>query len=109
MVKSVNSASNSNLSKYIDELGISVPATILLTQLNFQPNKGIVKADKPLVFDANKITIKGTSKVDEAFSEWIALLEKKSWVAGVSIREYGQGKKNNSIANFEFTISTNER
>ena len=109
LVKSFNSASNSNVSKLIDELGLSVPNTILLTQLNYQPNKGIVKADKPLVFESYKIILKGTSKVDADFSEWIALLEKKDWVESVSIKEYGQGKKTNAIANFEFIISTHER
>ena len=109
LVKSVNAASNSNLSRYIDELGISVPPKILLTQLNFQPNIGTVKADKPLVFESNKIIIKGASKEDEAFSKWIATLERKSWIASIAIHEFGQGKKATKISNFEFIITINER
>lgn len=109
LVESVNAASNSNLSRYIDELGISVPPKILLTQLNFHPNKGTIKADKPLVFESNKIIIKGVSIEDEPFSKWIATLERKSWIASITIHEFGQGKKATKTSNFEFIITTNER
>jgi hypothetical protein len=109
LVKSVNSASNSKLSKYIDEIGFSVPNTILLTQMEYQPKEGIQKSGKKLLFKKNTIIIKGTSKVHENFSKWISVLEKTLWIEYVSIKVYGKGKKTNSIANFEFIITTNER
>lgn len=108
LVASVNSASNSRLTKYIDQLGISIPNTILLTQINYQPKKGVVKADKKITFENNKMIVKGTSKENENFSNWISILEKKEWIHNISITEYGKGKKSNTLANFEFIITTNE-
>ena len=108
LVKSVNSASNSKVSKYMDALGFSVPNTILLTQINTQPKEGVQKPDKKLLFKKNTIIVKGTSKEHENFSKWISILEKTAWIKNVSILEYGKGKKTNSIANFEFIITTNE-
>ena len=108
LVKSVNSASNSKLSKYIDEIGISVPKTILLTKIEYQPKNGIQKADKKLQFAANKIIIKGASKENEAFTQWISFLEKTPWIQNISINEYGKGKKITATASFEFIITTHE-
>lgn len=108
LFKSVNSASNSKLSKYIDELGGSVPKTILLTQINYQPINGVVKSDKKMVFTKNQIVVKGNSKVDENFSDWISNLEKKNWIKKIAIVAYGQGKKNTKIAEFEYIITINE-
>jgi len=108
LVKSMNSASNSKVSKYIDELGISVPNTLLLSQINYQPRKGVVRTDKQIVFDRHKILVKGSSKNNENFSRWISVLEKKEWIKNISILEYGKGKKTSSTANFEFIISINE-
>jgi Tfp pilus assembly protein PilN len=108
LVKSVNSASNSKLSKYIDEIGISVPKTILLTKIEYQPKNGIQKADKKLQFAAHKIIIKGASKENEAFTQWISFLEKTPWIQRISINEYGKGKKITATASFEFIITTHE-
>jgi hypothetical protein len=108
LVKSVNSASNSKVSKYIDELGVSTPNTILLSQMSYQPKKGVVRADKQIIFDPNKILVKGTSKENENFSNWISVLEKKEWIKNISILEYGKGKKTSSISNFEFIITNND-
>lgn len=108
LVESVNSASNSKLSKHIDELGVSVPNTVLLSQIQYQPKKGIQKAYKKLQFESNKLMVKGTSKENEAFTKWISVLEKTTWIQNVSINAYGKGKKTNSIANFEFIITTND-
>ncbi|MGY0407589.1 MAG: hypothetical protein ACWIPJ_04440 [Polaribacter sp.] len=106
LVKSVNSASKSKLSKYIDEIGISVPNTVLLTQIEYQPKNGIQKSEKKLQFESNKMFVKGTSKDNEAFTKWISVLEKTAWIKNISINEYGKGKKTTSIANFAFIITT---
>ena len=109
LVSSVNSASNSKLSKYIDELGISVPKTVLLSQINYQPLKGTIRADKQLAFESQKIIVKGTSKENDNFSKWISDLEKKDWIDKIEIIAYGKGKKGSTISNFEFLITINDR
>ena len=109
LMKNVNAASNTKLSQYIDAIGLSVPNTILLTHINYQPIKGVVKLEKELHFDRNKIVLCGTSKENEKFSNWISVLEKTTWIENISILQYGKGKRNTSLANFEFIITINER
>jgi Tfp pilus assembly protein PilN len=108
LVKSVQSASNSKLSQYIDELGMTTPQTVLLSLIAYQPIAGIQKKDKPLLFQKNKIIVKGISKEDADFSNWISTLEKKPWIENISINEYGKGNRRKSISNFEFIITLND-
>ncbi|MDG1697988.1 MAG: hypothetical protein P8H93_03590 [Polaribacter sp.] len=108
LVASVQSASNSKLSLYIDELGISTPQTILLSQFYYQPIVGIQKKDNPISFKKNQIIVKGISKENEDFSNWISLLEQKKWVKNISIHAYGKGKKTTRIAVFKFIITTHD-
>lgn len=108
LVKSVHSASNISLSKYFNEIGRSLPETNLLTQLYYQPQEGIQKKDKAISFQEKKIIVKGISKNDDAFSNWISQLEKKSWIKEVSIITYGKGKKTSRTSSFELIISTND-
>tara|TARA_B110000046_G_scaffold172370_1_gene194079 strand:+ start:11053 stop:12225 length:1173 start_codon:yes stop_codon:yes gene_type:complete len=108
LVESVQSASNSKLSQYIDRLGNSTPKTILLSQIHFQPKEGLQKKDKPLSFKTGQIVVKGISKENEDFSNWVSILEQKKWIKNISIHEYGKGKKAGSIAAFEFIITTHD-
>jgi hypothetical protein len=104
VIKSMNSASNLSVSKYLDEIGISVPANILLNQIYFQPLEGLIKTDKSLVFREKEIVVAGISKDNLSFSEWISFLEKKNWIKNISITSYGTGSKGAVTANFTFII-----
>lgn len=106
LVESVQSASNSKFSQYIDELGISTPNTILLSQIHYQPIEGIQKKDKPLMFKTNQMLVKGISKENEDFSNWVSLLEQKKWIRNIAIHQYGKGNKTSNNATFEFIITT---
>jgi len=39
----------------------------------------------------------------------MAVLEQIAWIENISILQYGKGKRNTSVAKFEFIISINER
>lgn len=106
LVKSIGSSATFNLSEYIDEIAISAPSTTLLVGFNFQPIKGAIKHDKQIVFDQNSIVIRGTSKNNSSFSDWIAALQKKDWIEKATIIQYGNAKKKTSEASFEFLIKT---
>tara|TARA_B110001450_G_C17654732_1_gene494692 strand:- start:1415 stop:2587 length:1173 start_codon:yes stop_codon:yes gene_type:complete len=108
LVESVQSASNSKLSRYIDELGISTPQTILVSQFYYQPIVGFQKKDTPISFKKNQIEVKGVSKENEDFSNWVSLLEQKKWIKKISIHEYGKGRKTASFAVFKFIITTHD-
>jgi hypothetical protein len=108
LVKSISSNATSNLSEYIDEIAISAPSTTLLVGFNYQPIKSSIKRDKQIVFDKNSIIIKGTSKKNSSFSDWIAALQKKDWIEKATIIHYGNGKKKTSDASFKFLIKTKD-
>ncbi|WP_405567978.1 hypothetical protein [Polaribacter sp. Asnod6-C07] len=108
LIQGIQSGANISISKYFDELGISLPESSMLTQIYFQPKEGIQKDDKPYNFKKNIIIVKGESKNDEAFSNWISFLEQKSWIKEVLIMEYGRGKNKNMTSSFEFIIKTND-
>ena len=96
------------MSEYIDEIAISAPSTTLLVGFNYQPIKSSIKRDKQIVFDKNSIIIKGTSKKNSSFSDWIAALQKKDWIEKATIIHYGKGKKKTSDASFKFLIKTKD-
>jgi hypothetical protein len=108
LLASVQSASNSKLSLYIDELGISTPQTILLSQFYYQPVVGVQKKDTPISFKKNQLIVKGISKENEDFSNWISFLEQKKWVKNISIHAYGKGKKTARMNEFKFIITTHD-
>jgi Tfp pilus assembly protein PilN len=109
LVESVESASNTKLSKYIDELGSTTPQSILLSQIHYQPIEGVQKKEKPIAFQKKQIVVKGGSKENEDFSKWISQLEQKQWIDKITIHQYGKGKKRSSIAIFEFVIQIHDR
>ncbi len=92
LVNTIAAHSNSTVSWYLDELGISIPSTVLLSKIHYQPILKKVKQDKEILFDARKIIISGTTSVDENFTEWIKNLESKSWVKSCAVLGYGTGK-----------------
>jgi DNA-directed RNA polymerase subunit H (RpoH/RPB5) len=104
LVESVFASSNSLLSMYVDEIGASLPATSLLSQIYYQPLNGVLKDNKPILYSENTIVIKGRAKNNDDFSEWISILEKKNWIKDVNIIFFGKGSKSINSASFEFEI-----
>lgn len=106
LVESISTSSNSRAAWYFNEIGASVPTTILLSSIHYQPVQGTIKENKRVRFDENKIAISGVSIYDKDFTGWIASLERKSWIDEVLIINYGRGKKVKS--SFDLIITLNE-
>lgn len=103
--KMVEDILNSNASKssfYANEIILSLPATIVLSQLNYQPLLKRIKADQPILNEINIILISGESTSRELFSDWISALEHNDWVKKVEISDYTD--VSNSLSNFEIKI-----
>ena len=105
-VNAVLSLSNSRTSFYLDELGASVPKSILLTELLYQPLTKPMQESKPIQLDENRILVMGTSISSEDFSSWITHLETIEWIASVETMDYDY--KNKSTSNFKIKISVAE-
>lgn len=105
-VDAVLSLSNSRTSFYLDKLGVSVPKSILLTELHYQPITKPVRESKPIQLDENRILVMGTSISSEDFSSWITHLETIEWIGSVETLDYDYKNKNTS--NFKIKISVTE-
>ncbi len=104
--KLVDDVLKSNASKssfYTNAIVQSLPNTILLDALNFQPLLKRVKEDQAIQYNEKSIFVSGASTSSKVFSEWIALLEAKNWIETIDIKDYGDTSKAQSI----FTIKLN--
>lgn len=106
LVESISSSSNSRVVWYFDEISASVPTTILLKDMVYQPVNGTMKENKKVRFKDKTIEVSGVSMYDKDFTQWIATLEKKAWIDEVAIVNYGRGKKTRS--SFDLIITLNE-
>ncbi len=97
------SSSSSKVSLYLDEIGASLPRSILLSKISYQPLQQKIKETEEVLVDSNTLTIEGTIVNPNDFSNWVASLEKLDWVHNVSIQNYGNQKRK-QIA-FELHIS----
>ncbi|MEO9511824.1 MAG: hypothetical protein ABJN84_03960 [Flavobacteriaceae bacterium] len=105
-VDAVLSFSNSRASFYLDKLGVSVPKSILLTELLYQPLTKPMRESKPIQLDENTILVMGTCISSEDFSSWITHLETMEWITSVETMDYDY--KNKNISNFKIKISVSE-
>ena len=87
------SLTSSKASWYVDQIGISIPATIVLSEIRYQPLVKSIKIEKEITFQEHSIIIKGKSGNSKIFSKWVSELEQQQWIEKVTIQEYGTGKK----------------
>ncbi|WP_420553532.1 hypothetical protein [Tenacibaculum aiptasiae] len=102
VVKSLETASLSNVSRYLDIIAQEIPNTILLKELKYQPIKSQVKKDKPILADEKNILVKGITKSNEDFLTLVSNLKKNDWIENITIIKYGKEKTANSL--FELLI-----
>ena len=89
-----NNASKSSF--YVNTIVHSMPSTLLLSEINYQPLQTRIKKEKPIVLDQNSIVISGVSNDSDAFSKWINTLETITWVNHVEVFRYSDASKKKS-------------
>lgn len=103
--KLVNDILKSNSSKssfYINKIIQSLPSSILLNELDYQPLMKRIKDGQVVEVDRNTIVVSGESNNSNAYSNWIAKLESEPWVKEVKTILYSNKPK--SLANFSIEI-----
>ena len=100
LVESMNSVSNSKVIWYFDQIAKTVPKTISLSDIIYQPLTRPARDKKPIVFTTGEIVVKGISKDATNFTNWTAELEKLDWVQKWSTKEYGI--ENSKQTSFDF-------
>lgn len=78
--------SNSKVTYYLDTIGSSLPASILLDELDYQPLLKPVQKDKSIETIQNTIVVSGLTNNKDEFTFWANILEKMSWVKTVEIQ-----------------------
>ncbi|MFL1012606.1 hypothetical protein [Flavisericum labens] len=106
MVEDMLKSSISKSSFYINAIMLSLPKSVLLSELDYQPLAKNIKKDKPVELKPNTIIIAGESNDSEAFSKWLVELETMDWVGSVEILNYGDASQ--QISNFSLTINMND-
>ncbi len=102
LVTSMESISDSRVTWLLNTLLSSVPSTVYLEKVAYQPKIKTQAENKPIIFTENQVVVKGTSVNDTKFTEWLQYLEEADWTAEVRDVDYGTGSsKENS---FEFVV-----
>ncbi len=95
-------SSSSKSSFYVNNIIQSLPNSILLSELNYQPIEKRIKSDKPIVLKQNTIIVSGGSNRSDFFSKWITHLETALWINRVEILSYEDASK--SVSKFSIKL-----
>ncbi|HBI02252.1 MAG TPA: general secretion pathway protein [Flavobacterium sp.] len=97
---SVSNATKSSL--ILNEIARSVPSSVLLDNLVYNPLQKRVKPNEQILTDSNTLLISGSSIDKAEFTSWITYLETLSWISSVSIVHYGN--EDGKGASFEIKL-----
>lgn len=103
MVDDILKSGASKSSFYTNAIVHSLPSSILLSDLNYQPLKKRIKEKQPIEVSSNILLISGASTNSTTFSKWIADLDELKWVNKTEILNYEDVSK--SISNFSIKLS----
>ncbi|MDD7886019.1 hypothetical protein [Flavivirga sp. 57AJ16] len=85
-------SSSSKSSFYINAIVNSLPKSILLSEITYQPLEKKIKKDKTIALKKNTMIVSGDSNDSELYSEWISNLENVDWVHSIEVLDYSDLK-----------------
>ncbi|WP_425657342.1 hypothetical protein [Tenacibaculum ascidiaceicola] len=100
LLNQIQNYSSISIAKYIDEITHTIPNTILLTELNYQPFLNTIKEEKEIKNELKTIRISGNFKSNSDISNWVDIIEKLTWV-----KEVSRLKIENTKQTFKFHFS----
>lgn len=81
------------LTSYFYDIGNSVDENTKLSSMAMTPVTKKIRADKEVAFFKNQIHVEGLANNDNDFEQWIARLNKKTWVKKIEIQAYTEVRK----------------
>ncbi|WP_281228746.1 general secretion pathway protein [Flavobacterium aquiphilum] len=102
--KGIDGRISSRSSLIINEIANKVPASILLTELTFNPLEKKIKADEAIVTKDKTIVISGTTIANQDFTKWVEEIEKLKWVDKVLITHFGKNEENETTFSINLTL-----
>jgi hypothetical protein len=102
-VETMLSSSTSKTAFYLNDIVQTLPSSIQLSEVNYQPLTKRLKASEPIANTKNEMIISGESGNSELFAYWIADLESKEWIEKVETLDYNDVSSN--ISNFSIKLN----
>jgi len=102
-VEDMLKGNSSKSSFYANQIIQSLPKSILLSELNYQPLIKKIKEDRPIQTSSNTLLISGFATTNTLLSDWINLLENLDWIDSVEILNFEDISKLNS----QFSVKIN--
>lgn len=106
-INTISNSSNSKSTYYLDIIAQSIPKSILLNRLDYQPLTKNIQNNKPIFIDKKIIILSGLSNDNNEFSKWIEILEKNDWIASIETLDFDF--VNDSSSEFSIEIKTNDK
>lgn len=97
LVNSILQAGGSKASFYSNRIVASLPTSIKLDLLAYQPLSKAIRQGQPIEVHENRINIEGTSLDSAEFSIWMNDLQKLDFVEEVITYQYEQGRRSTSF------------
>ncbi|SHH28119.1 general secretion pathway protein [Flavobacterium defluvii] len=103
-VKDIEGRMTSQSSLIINEIANKVPASILLTELTFNPLEKKIKADEPILTKDKIMVISGTTISNQSFTKWVEDIEQLKFVDKVLITHFGKNEDNETTFSINLTL-----
>lgn len=87
-LSSILGSNHTEVTKVLDRIGNSIPETVLLEGLDYQPLLRSIQQEKPILLEKGQILISGLTEDKMAFSEWTANLEQTDGIGAIEIQGY---------------------
>ena len=101
-LKVLRHSKDSKTSWYLDQLGKSVPNSVSLGSVEFQPLLVPLRSNKPVALHQGSLQISGVTHNKIAFTDWSDTLESQSWVERIEV--VGYNYRSNASANFTLNL-----
>ncbi|MCX2679355.1 hypothetical protein OOZ15_05315 [Galbibacter sp. EGI 63066] len=108
MINDMISSSSSKVSLYLNDIVNSLPSSVLLNKLIYQPIEKQIRPDKEILMQKKHINIEGLSSDSKTFSKWVEKLEDHEWIDNVEITSYEYSKNKASLFSITITIDHEE-
>jgi hypothetical protein len=96
---------SSRSSYYVNAIVQTLPSSITLSELNFQPLIKRIKSEQAIEVNNDIILVSGESTKSILFSNWLADLESISWIQHVDILRYEDNSESDSNFGIKLNIS----
>ncbi len=98
------SSYNSSVSYYLDQIARTVPKSLVLNELAYQPLSKPKRISKPIDYEFGEISVIGETDSRTDFIDWITQMERFEWVDYIETLEFDYQNQNSSLFKVNITL-----